>query len=260
MANRRLGSCARSAPQACARQHPGGARGRAPPGGDPRRQGGVTLLELLVAIAIFGLVSAMAYGGLMTVMETRERVEAEGERLGELQLATGVLARDIRQHIDRGWRDAWGDRQPSIRFDPLATDPRLELVRAGGRIGAERSELRRIGYEVADGVLYRLAWPYLDAGDDAGPARSRIAGSGAEEARRIEALELRFHYRPSGAATDGSAAVETAPRWPPTDVDRAPERLLAVEVELRLGDGGTITRIFPIRSGTAGGEGDAARG
>ena len=207
-----------------------------------RPQAGFTLLELLVAVAIFAVVSAMAYGGLQTVLETRDRVEAEGERLGELQLAQGVLARDLRQHLDRPWIDAWGDRRPALGYDALDAEPRLELITAAGRQGPQQSVLRRIGYELEDGVLYRLGWTSLDGGEEEPQTRSRLAGTTEEESRRrIEAVRFTFHYR------DPDGTLQETDRWPPDAARGEAGRLLALGVTLELGNGEEIPRLFAAR-------------
>ena len=46
---------------------------------------GFTLLELLVALSIFALISAMAYGGLQSVMTQQQQTGARSERLADLQ-------------------------------------------------------------------------------------------------------------------------------------------------------------------------------
>ncbi|MGB5440345.1 MAG: prepilin-type N-terminal cleavage/methylation domain-containing protein, partial [Gammaproteobacteria bacterium] len=48
---------------------------------------GFTLLEMLVALAIFSLLAVMSYGGLAAVLEQQFRTEAEAERLAALQKA-----------------------------------------------------------------------------------------------------------------------------------------------------------------------------
>ena len=46
---------------------------------------GFTLLELLVALAIFGLLAAMSYGGLQAVLNQQWHTEQAADSLAELQ-------------------------------------------------------------------------------------------------------------------------------------------------------------------------------
>ncbi len=210
-------------------------------------QRGFTLLELMVALALFGLVSAMAYGGLQSVLETRERVRAEGERLAGIQLAFNVLDRDLEQIVARDWRDSWGEQHPPITLDRLAVEPRLELVTAAGRLGEQRSSLRRIGYELEDGILYRLIWGHVDGLEEAPGARSRLMGDTDDPRRRIERLAFEFHYRPAADAVnrDGEG-VQVADGWPPEGRHGRDVNLLALSIELEMANGVLLQRLYPI--------------
>lgn len=228
----------------------------------PPVQGGFTLLELLVAVAIFALVSAMAYTGLQTVLEARSRIQAEGQRLGGLQLAFGVIGRDLRQYLQRRWYDEWGDEQPAISYDPLDVEPRLELINTSGRVGRQRSEIRRIGYALEDGVLYRLNWNILDGGTRQPQSRSRLAGASQPDSRaHIEDIFYTFYHQPGGAHTSGNPrnpapgrdnsigdGIEELGRWPPDSTSGPRGRLLAIEVTLELGTGEQVNRLYPIHA------------
>jgi len=48
---------------------------------------GFTLIEVIIAMSIFAIVSLLAYSGLNTVMLSKSRTEVSLERLQELQLA-----------------------------------------------------------------------------------------------------------------------------------------------------------------------------
>ena len=62
-----------------------------------RRHRGFALFELLVAMAIFSVLAALAYGGLSSVARTRGELEASGARLKALQLGVAQLGRQLRQ-------------------------------------------------------------------------------------------------------------------------------------------------------------------
>ena len=62
---------------------------------------GFTLLELLVAIVIFSLMSVMAYGGLFNVLTGNEVITQQEKSLKELQRTMMFFERDIRQIVPR---------------------------------------------------------------------------------------------------------------------------------------------------------------
>ncbi|MCQ8131101.1 PulJ/GspJ family protein, partial [Methylomonas rivi] len=65
------------------------------------RAGGFTLLELLVAMAIFAIMAVMAYGGLKTVIDTRRATQAKAAQLRQLQQALYLLNEDLQQAVSR---------------------------------------------------------------------------------------------------------------------------------------------------------------
>jgi len=127
---------------------------------------GFTLLELLVALAIFGLLATMSYSGLRVVMTQQSGTELAADQLSELQKLYLVMQRDIEQVVERPIRDEYGDQQP-----PFIGAETLQLTRAGWRnpVGRQRSNLQRVGYALEDQQLVRYSWIVLDRAQDSEP-------------------------------------------------------------------------------------------
>jgi general secretion pathway protein J len=132
---------------------------------------GFTLLELLVALAIFSLLSVMSYSGLRSVMEQRALTGQEAERLGRLQKIYLLMQRDIEQVVARPVRDEYGTELP-----PLAGAEVLQLTRGGWRnpLGHARSTLQRVGYAYEDEQLVRYTWLVLDRAQDSQPLKQPL--------------------------------------------------------------------------------------
>ena len=64
-------------------------------------QSGFTLIELVLVIGLFGLLSVMAYGGLRSVLTARANIEASLDRLAEAQRAYWRLREDLQQLTPR---------------------------------------------------------------------------------------------------------------------------------------------------------------
>lgn len=196
------------------------------------RQRGFTLLELLIALGIFGLVSAMAYGGLNVVLDARQRTEVQAERLAELEQALLLLGRDLVQVTGRGVRDALGDPLPPMQGGdngPVA----LEFTRAGWANPGNRprSGLQRVAWGIEDDTLIRAHWWVLDRAQDSEPYQARLLG-------KVQAFTVEFM----------DAGRNPQESWPPAGAE--PEQLpMAVRVTLELEDWGRLTRLFRIVGG-----------
>ncbi len=200
-----------------------------------RHHGGFTLLELLVAMAIFALLSIMAYAGLSTVLNANQILDTNMQRLSEVQRSITLLSRDIRQTINRAVRDTYGDtRQPLIgatAFDSLGT-PAIELTRTGyaNPLGTKRSFLQRIAYRVEEETLYRDSWRVLDQAQDSEADALAICYD-------VKSLTLRYLDQEN----------TWHDQWPPSDPEFQGAALpKAVEVSLELTDWGNIVRLLPL--------------
>jgi general secretion pathway protein J len=198
------------------------------------RARGFTLLELLVALSIFAVLAAMAYGGLNTVMQARATTDTQAARLSQLQSTYFWLERDIEQSIDRPIRDEYGDSQPPLVGVELGEN-RLALTRSGWRNPAERerSNLQRVAYGLEDEQLVRRYWNVLDRGPESQAMESvMLEGVKALELRYLDARQEWHDNWPDAFQTGNSSAL---PR--------------AVEVALETEQEGRITWLFRVAGG-----------
>ena len=63
---------------------------------------GYTLIEVIIALAIFAILGTISVGLLSRAFDTRARIENQMEPLTELQLAVTRINRDVAQMVDRG--------------------------------------------------------------------------------------------------------------------------------------------------------------
>jgi general secretion pathway protein J len=77
---------------------------------------GFTLVELLVALLILGIMSALGYGTYRTARLSAERTEESLQRSRELEFGMRVLVMDFAEMVPRPVRDPLGQsRLPSLR-------------------------------------------------------------------------------------------------------------------------------------------------
>jgi general secretion pathway protein J len=188
---------------------------------------GFTLLEITVALAIFAVLSTLAYGGLRQILDARRDTERAAERLAALQTAMYRLAADLEQAAPRPVRSEYGDsQQPLVGSGSGGT---IELTSASWRnpAGLPRSTLRRVGYEIQGGVLTRLTWPVLDRSTDTRPEPEELLD---------HVLQLGFRFLDDRR--------EWHADWPPGARQGEEASLpLAVEVTLELEDWGLVHRL-----------------
>ena len=77
-------------------------------------QQGFTLLEILIALAIFSIMSMMAYAGLTAVLDARASAVPRSEQLAQLQTTLYLLNEDLSQIIKRPIRDEFGTTEPAF--------------------------------------------------------------------------------------------------------------------------------------------------
>lgn len=138
-------------------------------------QQGFTLLEMLVALTIFALVSMSAWQILQGVMGARDVASDHQSRIQEIDYAMIVMEQDFRQMIDRGVR-VDGELTNQSLFagqDMLESDDEAAaFIRLGWRNPQEklpRSELQKVSYRLKDGVLERQHFYVLDPEENAEP-------------------------------------------------------------------------------------------
>jgi general secretion pathway protein J len=87
-----------------------------------------SLLELLVALAVFAALAAAAYGGLAEIARARGAIAERQDRLAAIVRAVSTFERDLRQAVSRPVRG--GARGAIVPALAGAAD-RIELTRLG---------------------------------------------------------------------------------------------------------------------------------
>ena len=108
-----------------------------------RQAAAFTLLELLIAIAIFALLGLASYRMLSTVLASDEALRRQEQQLRELVRGMAALERDLAQAGARPVRDGYGEPQAALRGD--SEQGMLEFTRLGWRnpTGQPRSQWQR---------------------------------------------------------------------------------------------------------------------
>ncbi|HEX8622739.1 MAG TPA: type II secretion system minor pseudopilin GspJ [Allosphingosinicella sp.] len=186
---------------------------------------GFTLVELLVSLFIFGMLSAAGVALLSFSVRAQEAAEARLGDLADFRRAGALLAGDLAQAAPRLARDSAGNARPAFQGGGGEEGGVvLAFVRRGWENldDTPRPSLQRVEYRFADGRLERRVYPRLDG------AAPLPATTVTEGVRRV-----RFRYR------DGEG--NWRERWDPTKATELPR---AVELVMDAEGSGTTRQLF----------------
>ena len=186
---------------------------------------GFTLIEVLVALAIFALLAAAAVGVLAWTADQQGVIRARMARMAELQRAHALLKADLGQAAVRRTRRSDGVAALSA-FTAAPPDERARplfgFVRRGWENpdGAPRASMQYVEYRVDDGRLQRSTRTALDGTAAAAP---QVLLDG------VESVQATYYTR--SAWSDGWGG----------GLDALPQ---AVALELELRDFGHVRQVF----------------
>ena len=193
-----------------------------------------TLIEVLVALAVFGVLSMLAYATLGSTLANADYLAQRMDRLQSVQRALRYLSTDLLQSAPRPVRSQLGDSYVPAVYSTLSGDFAIELTHGGwtNPAGLRRGTLQRVAYRIEDGALLRYHWTVLDRTYANDPIVTELLDD-------VDAIYFRF-YEASG---------EPSEIWPPQTLlggGGLRSRPRAVEVVLDLPDQGEITRLLEV--------------
>lgn len=196
-------------------------------------RGGFTLIEVLVALAIFGFLSALAYATLGQTLNNSDMLSQRMDRLQSIQRTMTYLSTEFLQAAPRPVRADLGQYEPALQSN-FASEFALQLTHSGwpNSAGVPRSTQQRTAYRIEDQELIRYHWNVLDRTVNNLP----VATVMLEE---IDSLTFRF-LQQNGEWTD---------QWPPINVQLATNTNSlprAVAITLVLPDEGELTRVVEV--------------
>lgn len=161
------------------------------------RPGGFTLVEVLVAVFVFGLLAAIAYASLGSLTGVVERQRERATEFARIQRAVATLDSDLRQLVSRPARGPEGRLLPAL----AGASDALTGRRAGraNPAGLARSRLQQFGWRVEGGQLVRLAWADVEPAPGERPAaRTGFGAAGAFAVRYRDPAGIWHRQWPAG--------------------------------------------------------------
>ncbi|MDH3613414.1 MAG: type II secretion system minor pseudopilin GspJ [Gammaproteobacteria bacterium] len=198
------------------------------------RSRGFTLIEVLVALAVFGVMSMLAYAALGSTLSNADYLTDRMDRLQSIQRTVRYLSTDLIQAAPRPVRSELGDGFSPALQTSLSSEFVLELTHGGwgNPAGLPRGTLQRVAYRLEDDELVRYHWRVLDRTFANEPIATVLLDD-------VESLFFRYYH-----VND-----EVSEIWPllaqqgPGDLRSRPR---AVEIVLTLVDQGEIRRLLEV--------------
>ncbi len=135
------------------------------------RDGGFTLLEILIALAIVATLAVLGYRALAAMTQSESRLAAEAGRWRTLDQFFARLEGDLREAIPRSAR--LGDSREPAWLGTVDGNGNAALVfsRAGPEFNLEPGSAgQRIAYRMRAGVIEVLYWSSYDRARDTQPS------------------------------------------------------------------------------------------
>jgi general secretion pathway protein J len=231
---------------------------------------GFTLIEILVALLILSIMSALGYQTYRAARISAGRTEDSMKRTREIEFGMRTFAQDIAESVPRPVRDMLGQSRlpamhgtrgagtltlptgtselgatsasPGMTFDSgpgfgATTDasviPMLELTRAGwsNTAGQQRGTLQRVSYALVGDVLKRSYQTSLDTVISNKPVVQDLLTG-------VTAVQLRY--------LDANQAWQDQWPLPASAPDPNQSRPIAVEVIVQFKDWGIVRRLIEV--------------
>jgi general secretion pathway protein J len=200
-----------------------------------RKQSGFTLIEILVAVFIVGIISVVMLRGLQTAISTKNHLERNSIRLQNLEFSMSLLNSDIQNIVNQPIINNDGKELAAVWLHP-DNSHMLEFTRGGvsNPLGAPRTTLLRIAYSLEDGKLTRTVWSTLDRTPET-QAYTRVLMNG------VSSLQWRFLSTTTNFAQNNWGEV-----WPSASLYGNMSLPRAIELTLKIPGWGDITRVFVV--------------
>ena len=190
------------------------------------KRNGFTLVEMLVALLIFGMLTAAGVSLLSFSVRAQETSDRTLGELSQLRRMAALLAADLGQAAPRLYRDERSYTRPAFSAEAQGA---MRFVRGGweNHDGAARSGLQRVEYRLSGDRFERIFYPMVDGAAPSGPLVL---------ADRVRRLTLRYRG-PDGGWRD---------LWDPEDPRTLPR---AVELVIETERQGAVRQLFLVGAG-----------
>ncbi len=209
----------------------------------PRRPGGFTLLEMLVAITLLAVMAVIGWRALDSLTRSRERLTDHDARLDALKVLYGQLQADC-EHL----------ANPTLlQASPVEIGQNRLLLVRDRRDEGQPPTWQALSYQLDGNTLVRVAAPPVNsrAGLQSALLALRQGGGNTAQVRRVladvDGMSMRAWVEPAGWQADsgrirnvlfaGNAASAVAASAPGAAQPNTAVRAVELTIFARMGDG-----------------------
>lgn len=196
-----------------------------------RDKAGFTLIEMVIAVAIFSVIAIAVYSSTVRFAEVKAELDRRTDQLASINKAFLLLERDLRYAAPRQVRREYGDWDAIFHayLPDSETDGKRILFEATVFLPnysePELSTLHRVGWQKDGDSLQRFVWPVLDRAQDTKPEVKTILTDVAQ-------VQVQYYKR------DTQGKIELVDEW--LNGIRPP----GVRLQLTMQDSSSFVRIF----------------
>ena len=182
-------------------------------------------------MVIFTIMSTLVFGGLSSIVKSREATTLELNTLTNMQVAFAIIERDVRQAVNRSSRNIAGEKIPAF-MGSNSDDRFLKLIRLrkSNKLQFNNMPLERVYYSVEESTLFRHTWKVIDIAVEGLPIKFAILKNISKVS--VAFLNQKLAWKPTWTSEKKLIIGEELPR--------------AVKITLEMENGEMFTRLFAI--------------
>ena len=199
------------------------------------RQRGFTLVEVLIALFIFSLISVGATSALTSSLRGQTQMQERLDEISDLENMRALVRGDMASVILRSRREPYGNIEPYVMQSGGET--LLDFTRTGrsNPMGDPRGDLQRIAYLFQDGQFIRRSYSQVNPAPQSGHI-DRILMSDIAEAK----LQL--------VSYNSALSIESSLEGYALQIENTDQVEGAIKLSLVLENEQTLTQYFEIGS------------
>lgn len=149
---------------------------------------GFTLIEIMVAMAIFAIIAAITFPALIQFLDIRERIIKKNESISALQKTFLFFSRDVGFAVNRLGKNEYGEAADATML--VGDNSLMELTTSYQDFNLDGSGVpRRVKWIFEDKVLYRVQYPVMDPDGDTRVYKQRLLSDVNDVELKVYSIE-----------------------------------------------------------------------